>query len=169
MKHLQILWLLVVVLSCTTWGSESRLAAGVKADKILIIKSAHTMTLLNGASVLKTYKVAIGRGPVGPKTQRGDHKTPEGNYVIDAKKSVSRFHRALHVSYPSPADRRRAQQDGVDPGGDIEIHGSQNGLGWTGSLHQTIDWTNGCIAVTDNEIDEIWRVVSVGTPVEIRP
>jgi murein L,D-transpeptidase YafK len=118
---------------------------------------------------LRTYSIAIGRSPVGAKTRSGDHKTPEGNYVIDAKKSNSRFHRALHLSYPSQTDRERAQAAGVDPGGDVEIHGIENGLGWIGSLHRKLDWTDGCIAVTDGEMDEIWIRVTVGTPIEIRP
>jgi murein L,D-transpeptidase YafK len=132
------------------------------------MKSAHTLTLMKGTLELRTYKIAIGRNPVGAKTQRGDHKTPEGEYVIDAMKSSSRFHRALHLSYPNVADRDRAQAAGVNPGGDVEIHGIQNGLGWIGSLHRSIDWTDGCIAVTDDEIEDIWKRVGVGTA-EIRP
>jgi murein L,D-transpeptidase YafK len=124
---------------------------------------------MKGDRELATYKVALGRNPAGAKTQRGDHKTPEGNYVIDAMKRNSRFHRALHISYPNLADHERAQAAGVNPGGDVEIHGIENGLGWIGSLHRSIDWTDGCIAVTDNEIEEIWNKVKVGTPVEIGP
>lgn len=89
--------------------------------------------------------------------------------MIDSKKNPSRFHLALHLSYPNPADRERAQREGVNPGGDVEIHGIENGLGWVGDLHRHVDWTDGCIAVTDSEIDEIWKAVAVGTPVEIRP
>jgi murein L,D-transpeptidase YafK len=111
----------------------------------------------------------LGRNPVGAKTRHGDHKTPEGNYIVDAKKNKSRFHRALHISYPNQADRERVQRDGVKPGGEVEIHGVQNGLGWLGARHRRIDWTDGCIAVTNDEIDEIWKMVDVGTPVEIRP
>lgn len=124
---------------------------------------------MKGSRELRTYKIAIGRNPLGAKTQRGDHKTPEGNYVIDAMKSNSRFHRALHISYPNLTDRERSQTDGVNPGGDVEIHGIQNGLGWIGSLHRSIDWTDGCMAVTDDEIEDIWNRVGSGTPVEIRP
>lgn len=169
MKHLQQPLLLILLLCCGGCGSHDQIANGAKADRLLVIKSARTMTLFNGHTTLKTYKVAIGRSPVGPKTQRGDHKTPEGDYIIDTKRGTSRFYRALHISYPNESDRRRAQQAGVDPGGDVEIHGIQNGLGWIGSLHRAIDWTDGCVAVTDDEMDEIWRVVDIGTPVEIRP
>jgi murein L,D-transpeptidase YafK len=84
-------------------------------------------------------------------------------------KEHSRFHRALHISYPNAEDRTRAQAGGYDPGGDVEIHGIENGLGWIGSLQRTIDWTDGCVALTDEEMDGIWNSVDVGTPVEIRP
>lgn len=139
------------------------------ASKIVIVKSAHTLTLISGTRSLHTYKVAIGRSPVGPKTRKGDHKTPEGEYIIDAKKEHSRFYRALHISYPSESDREQARNRGEDPGGDVEIHGIENGLGWIGGLHRSIDWTDGCIALTDGEMDEIWNRVPVGTPVGIKP
>ena len=117
----------------------------------------------------ETYKVALGSEPVGPKEQRGDHKTPEGVYAVDAKVAQSEFHRALHLSYPSAADRERARKMGVSPGGDVEIHGLGAKWGWVGAAHQEYDWTDGCVAVTNQEIDEIWPLVAVGTPVEIRP
>jgi murein L,D-transpeptidase YafK len=139
------------------------------ADKILIVKSARTLSLMSGGQVLRSYRVALGRNPVGPKTRQGDHKTPEGLYAIDAKKEHSRFYHALHISYPNADDRKRAQEGSYDPGEDVEIHGIENGLGWIGRLHRRIDWTDGCVAITDAEIDEIWATVDVGTPVEIRP
>jgi murein L,D-transpeptidase YafK len=126
------------------------------------------MTLYSKGQVLRTYRVALGRGSGNPKRQQGDHETPEGLYSIDAKNAHSRFHLALHVSYPNTQDRERAQKLGVDPGGDIMIHGIENGLGWLGSLQHQIDWTDGCIALTDQEIAEVWKLVPVGTPVEIR-
>jgi murein L,D-transpeptidase YafK len=140
-----------------------------RVDKIVIVKADHTLSLMSGESVIRTYQVALGRNPIGPKTRQGDHRTPEGLYVVDAKKSQSRFHLALHLSYPNEADRERAQKENVNPGSDVEIHGIENGLGWIGSLHRHADWTDGCIAVTDSEIEEIWTAVAVGTPVEIRP
>ncbi|HEX3091534.1 MAG TPA: L,D-transpeptidase family protein [Candidatus Angelobacter sp.] len=140
-----------------------------EADKILIVKSAHTMTLLSGGKMLKTYKVALGGVPVGPKRVEGDHKTPEGNYVIDAKNARSRFHLALHISYPSAADTETARKLGSRPGGAIMIHGLASSFAYLGPLHRQTDWTDGCIAVTNAEIEEIWRLVPVGTRVEIRP
>jgi murein L,D-transpeptidase YafK len=144
-------------------------AAQVTADRIVIVKSTRTMTLMSGDKILKTYKVALGTQPIGAKERVGDHKTPEGEYVVDAKKDKSQFHRALHVSYPNAADRARARKLGVSPGGDIEIHGLGDKYGWIGSAHRKIDWTDGCIAVTNEEIDEIFAMVPVGTRIEIRP
>jgi murein L,D-transpeptidase YafK len=139
-----------------------------KATRILILKKEHKMELLSGDKIIKTYTVAVGRGGLAPKQRQGDHLTPEGLYQIDRRNPHSGFYRALHVSYPNEADRERARKLGVDPGGDIMIHGIRNGLGWFGSMQRIVDWTNGCIAVTDVEMDEIWNLVPDGTPVEIR-
>lgn len=137
--------------------------------KVLVLKAQHKLLLLgDDNNILRTYSIAIGRGGLQPKERQGDHKTPEGLYTIDRHKKDSRFHRALHVSYPNATDRERARKAGVDPGGDIMIHGIQNGLGWIGSLHRAVDWTDGCIAVTDAEIEEIYSAVPDGTLVEIR-
>jgi murein L,D-transpeptidase YafK len=159
--------LCVVALLLLAIPSQGKTA--LQADKILIVKSAHTMTLLSGGKMLKTYKVALGGVPVGPKRVEGDHKTPEGNYVIDAKNAHSRFHLALHVSYPSAADTETARKLGSRPGGAIMIHGLASSFAYLGALHRQTDWTDGCISVTNPEIEEIWRLVPVGTRVEIRP
>jgi murein L,D-transpeptidase YafK len=119
--------------------------------------------------VVKTYRIALGAAPVGPKERQGDHKTPEGTYFISGRNANSQYHRSLRVSYPSAEDRARAAKRGVSPGGDIMIHGLPNGYGWVGRGHLSKDWTEGCIAVTDPEIEEIWSLVADGTPVEIRP
>ena len=143
--------------------------AQIKADKILVEKAARRLTLFFADQKLKEYRIALGFSPIGPKECEGDGRTPEGNYTIDFHKPDSAFHRALHVSYPSAADSTRAAEAGVLPGGDIMIHGLPNGLGALGPAHRLRDWTAGCIAVTDSEIDEIWNVVKDGTPIEIRP
>jgi murein L,D-transpeptidase YafK len=140
-----------------------------EADKIVIVKSARTMALLRDGKTLKTYRVALGTVAVGPKRIEGDHKTPEGNYVIDAKNAHSRFHLALHISYPSPADTETARKLGSRAGGAIMIHGLPGSFAYLGALHRQTDWTDGCIAVTNAEIEEIWKLVPVGTRVEIRP
>jgi len=143
--------------------------AEVKADRIIVHKKSRTMELTVGGRVLKTYKIALGGEPVGPKTQQGDHRTPEGIFVIDRRNARSQFHRSLHISYPRPEDSERARKLGVSPGGDIFIHGLPNGYGFLGPAHRLHDWTDGCIAVTDQEIEEIWRMVDDGTTVEIHP
>lgn len=124
---------------------------------------------MKGPQVLKSYKVALGTQPVGAKERQGDHKTPEGQYSVDRKIPNSQFHLALHLSYPNASDRERAHKLGVPPGGDVEIHGFPAAFAWLGSLHRRIDWTDGCIAVTNAEIEEIYALINVGTPVEIRP
>jgi len=140
-----------------------------KADKIIVYKSKHELQLLHQGKVIKSYAVALGKQPQGPKTQQGDNKTPEGLYTIDARNSQSRFYKALHISYPNQKDRGQARRVNVNPGGDILIHGLPNALGFLGRLHLFLDWTKGCIAVTNQEIDEIWQLVDNGTPIEIRP
>jgi murein L,D-transpeptidase YafK len=161
--------LVVAIAAITAHFLSTRVPLHQQATKVLVLKSDHKLLLLGAdGSVIHTYAIAIGRGGVQPKEHQGDHRTPEGLYVIDRHKRDSRFHRALHVSYPNDADRERARKLGIDPGGDIMIHGIQNGLGWIGSLHRAIDWTDGCMAVTDPEIEEIWAAVPDGTPVEIR-
>jgi murein L,D-transpeptidase YafK len=140
-----------------------------KVDSILILKKDHLLELLSGGKVIRTYKVALGRGGLAPKQREGDARTPEGHYIIDFRNDRSGYDRALHISYPNAEDRKRAAQLGVAPGGAIMIHGIENGFGWMGSAHRLYDWTLGCVAVTDPEIDEIWNLVPVGTPVEIRP
>jgi murein L,D-transpeptidase YafK len=141
----------------------------LQADEIVIVKSQRTLTLLRRGKALKTYKVALGGQPLGAKTQLGDERTPEGSYTIDRRNARSQFHLALHISYPNPADRERAKDLGVDPGGDIMIHGLPPAWAFLGPLHRQSDWTLGCVAVTDAEIEEIWKMVPNGARVEIRP
>ena len=136
--------------------------AAQQADAIRVSKSERRMQLLRDGKVLRTYRIALGDAPVGHKRQQGDERTPEGDYTISFRNTKSRFHLSLRVSYPNAADRAQAAARGVDPGGDIMIHGNTP-PGYTG------DWTDGCIAVTDAEIEEIWRLVPVGTPIRIDP
>jgi murein L,D-transpeptidase YafK len=139
-----------------------------QADQIVIVKSEHTMTLLSHGKPIKTYRVALGTGDTGPKDHKGDHRTPEGKYIIDSRNPNSRFHLALHVSYPNATDKARAKAQGLLPGGDIMIHGVEKRYEYLGALQHNYDWTDGCIAVTNHEIEEIWALVPVGTSVEIR-
>jgi murein L,D-transpeptidase YafK len=139
------------------------------ADRILVEKSARRMTLLRGETVLKTYRVSLGREPLGAKEFEGDQRTPEGTYTIDFHKPDSDYHLALHISYPEQRDIDRAAPHNRSAGSDIMIHGLRNGDGWIGGFHRQSDWTAGCIAVTDFEIEEIYRAVPDGTPIEIQP
>jgi murein L,D-transpeptidase YafK len=147
----------------------SPLYALPRADRITVHKKEHTMELMHAGTVIKAYKIALGRNPVGPKQREGDFRTPEGVYVIDSRNAKSQYHRSLHISYPNTSDRERARKLHVSPGGDVMIHGLPNGYGYLGAAHRRWDWTYGCIAVTDEEIDEIWSLVDNGTPIEIRP
>jgi len=149
-------------------GAKTGLLRAGRADSVVVEKGEHRMTLFAGGEALGVYQVAIGKTE-GKKERIGDLKTPEGLYHIDAKNPNSRFHLALHVSYPNADDLARARQLGVATGGDIMIHGLPNGQGKAGATHRNYDWTNGCVAVTDQEIEEIFGAVPVGTPVRIKP
>lgn len=140
-----------------------------RVDRIEVRKADRVMILYQGPRELGRYQVALGFAPEGDKTREGDGKTPEGVYRIDRRNDRSRFHLSLGVSYPSAADRAAARAAGVDPGGDIFIHGLPNGYGAVGAAHRLRDWTLGCIAVTNAEIEEIWSRVPIGTPIEIKP
>ncbi len=136
--------------------------ASEQADAIHVTKAARKMELLRDGKILRTYHVALGGAPAGHKRQQGDQRTPEGHYTITYRNAQSRYHLSLRVSYPNAADRARASKRGVDPGGDIMIHGATP-PGYAG------DWTEGCVAVTNAQIEEIWRLVPVGTPIRIDP
>ena len=142
---------------------------GTVADRVVIEKAVRTLKLYSDGRLLTTYRVALGPNATGPKEREGDGRTPEGRYVIDSHRKDSGFHRALHISYPNDDDRRRARRLGVSPGGAIMIHGLPNGMGAIGKAHVARDWTQGCIAVTNEEIEELWRVVPNGTRVDIKP
>ncbi|MFO1465643.1 MAG: L,D-transpeptidase family protein [Steroidobacteraceae bacterium] len=163
--------LLVATVGFMAWAQwpSQKLHPSVHADHIVVTKSQRTLQLFSRGVLLKTYAISLGRHPEGAKTQQGDGRTPEGAYQLDYHKSDSSFHRALHISYPSAQDRANAHAHGVDPGGLVMVHGIKKGLGWLGRAHRLVDWTDGCVAVTDAEIEEIYGAVSDGTPIEIRP
>jgi len=138
-------------------------------DRIVVEKSARQLSVFCASKRIKTYRIALGRNFIGAKEQEGDMKTPEGVYEIDHRNPQSSFHLGLHVSYPSEEDNARATERGVSAGCDIMIHGLPNGHGWIGAFHRWRDWTAGCIALTDEEIEELWRVTPDSTAIEIRP
>lgn len=162
---------LPIVAGALVWANqhENPLPAEARADLLVLEKSKRQLTLYRDGQPLKTYPVALGRQPVGAKQEEGDRKTPEGNYLIDYRNAGSGYFRSMHISYPAAADREAARQRGVSPGGDIMIHGLRNGVGWMGKLHRLADWTLGCVALTNAEMEELWRAVPNGTPIELRP
>jgi len=149
--------------------NETALPADTKIDRILVEKSKRQLSIFRDGKKLKTYRVALGQNPIGPKQEEGDMKTPEGIYQIDGRNPKSDFHLALHISYPSDEDMARAAERGASAGCDIMIHGITNGMGWIGAAHREKDWTAGCVALTDEEIEQLWRVTPDGTIIEIRP
>jgi murein L,D-transpeptidase YafK len=134
-----------------------------------VLKSARRLILLRNDRVLRDYAVALGKNPKGPKRRHGDGRTPEGRYWLDWRIEDSKYHRAIHVSYPNENDRDFAGRAGIAPGDGVMIHGLPQGTRWIGQDHLGFDWTNGCIGVTDDEMNEIWELVDDGTPIEIRP
>lgn len=170
MRFYIIISLIAMILNITDAYAMSALGGKhIKADRILVEKSSRRMILLLEDKIIKIYKISLGMQPVGAKIKRGDNKTPEGNYYIAGRKQNSRFHRSLKISYPNDKDLERAKILGVDPGGDIMIHGVQKNHKALDRIHKLKDWTQGCIAVKNHEIEEIWSAVSDGAPIEILP
>lgn len=153
------------VASSPVTGVHSR----VLADSIVVQKSRHTLTLYSWGHPVRTFLVALGTNPVGDKIRQGDGRTPEGLFHIDARNPESRYYKSLHISYPDAAHIRAARSRGVPAGGDIMIHGLPPRYAFVGAAHRDYDWTEGCIALTDQEIDELWQEVPDGTPIDIKP
>lgn len=154
----------VLLLACA-----GNAAFSATVTRAVVHKSKREMLLFSGDRLLKSYRIALGRNPIGPKQQQGDGKTPEGKYVISGRNPKSLFHLSLRISYPSREDSQRARRMGVSPGGDIMIHGLPNRVEKLEGLGLADDWTEGCIAVTNEEIRELWNLLPNGTPIEILP
>lgn len=161
------LFTLAIFSSRASSASDPPLPPSAMADKVVVLKSERKLLLMKGDAVLKTYSVSLGGNPVGPKVRQGDSKTPEGKYVLDRHNALSHYHRSIHISYPNAEDVARAKKLGVSPGGDVFVHGQPHDF--SGTSQELGDWTDGCIAVTNAEMDEIWRAAPDGTPIEIRP
>jgi murein L,D-transpeptidase YafK len=162
-KHMRyMVAALIFIASCSAF-------AGDKADRVVVIKSTKTLSLYKSERLLGTYSVVFGANPVGHKQQEGDERTPEGRYILDFKKSDSAFYKAIHISYPNTQDIESAKKRGVSPGGLIMIHGQKNGLGWVSFISQKFNWTDGCIALNNKDMDFIWEAIEAGTPIEIKP
>lgn len=141
----------------------------VHIDKIEVYKAKHELHLIKNGKLYRSYKVALGDSPTGKKHQEGDEKTPEGKYTINGRNAASHYHLSLRISYPDANDIAWAKRHNVKPGGNIMIHGLPNGKGYIGMAHRLHDWTDGCIALTDEEIEEVWKLVPDGTPIELFP
>ena len=155
---------------CLAWAHwpTAPLPEGTRADRIVVAKRDRTLTLYQGSTFVRQYSVSLGRAPVGAKEREGDKKTPEGIYRIIEHKRDSSYYRALRVSYPEPHDVERARKRGHSPGSDIMVHGLPNGLGVIGRTHRWLDWTAGCIAVTNAEMHQLFHGVIPGATIEIR-
>lgn len=140
----------------------------VKADMVVVFKSKRVLILMREGEIFKTYRICLGKQPEGHKIKAGDRKTPEGRYILDSRNPKSKFYLAIHVSYPNEDDVLKARKLGVSPGGGIMIHGMPNGQDGD-RMSSRVDWTDGCIAVSNSEMEEIWQFVQDGTPIEIKP
>jgi len=163
-KTISILSILIVLSISAAYAGSI-----LSADKVLVIKSERKMILLNNGAVIKTYPIMLGQNPVGHKQERGDDRTPEGEYVLRGRNPQSRYHRSIHISYPNKADEEAARKKGVDPGRYIAIHGLPEKSEEAEWDYIERDWTDGCIAVTNEQIEEIWELVKDGTPIVIKP
>jgi murein L,D-transpeptidase YafK len=172
-KKNKFLLIIILMLSGTClylyFKPNSELNINSKIDNIVVYKSKRQLLAYSNGKLLKTYKISLGKNPVGAKHHQGDNKTPEGVYSINGKNPKSIAYKNLGISYPNKVDVERARKLGKPTGGDIKIHGMMNGLGFIGRLHICFDWTNGCIAVTDREIDELFKYVKTGAKIEIVP
>lgn len=160
--------ILLVITGIYYFYPIQKIPSNVTIDKLVAVKSQHKLYAYSKGKLIVTYTIAIGKNPIGAKEYEGDLKTPEGNYTIFDKNPNSAYHKNLGISYPNADDIKRAKELNKPKGGDIKIHGLQNGKGYIGKLHRIKDWTNGCVALTDEEIDEIYNHIPIGTPIEIR-
>jgi murein L,D-transpeptidase YafK len=152
-----------------SYNSEMIIPDSVKVDSVAVFKSGRKLTLYSNGKEVKTYSVSLGKNPVGHKEKEGDKKTPEGSYILDRRLENSKYHLAIHISYPNEQDKLNAERLGVSPGGDIMLHGLPNRLEFLEDYYANTDWTDGCIAVSNDEMDEIWKLVEDGTPITIYP
>jgi murein L,D-transpeptidase YafK len=158
-----------VLLALMCLATSPALHAAGKADMVRVVKSEKRLYLLKENDVFASYPVKFGANPEGHKQQQGDERTPEGLYFLTYKNSNSAFYRSIHISYPNAEDQENARSLGVDPGGDIMIHGQANGWEWAGFLTQLVNWTDGCVALSNGNMDLVWNAIEPGTPIEILP
>ena len=168
-KYRFVLLISICFLILCSVKSRGGLSSKSIIDKIVVLKSKRILLIYTQNQVVKTYKIALGRQPVGKKEIEGDKKTPEGNYTIWKKGPHAKYHKYLFISYPNKSDVINAHKKNKEPGGLIYIHGLNKRYAKVGKLHTLSDWTLGCIAVTNDEIDELYKLINVGTKIEIKP
>ncbi len=170
LKKLRLLFIgTFVVLIAYYCFPQGKFPATVTIDNILVLKSKRQLLAYSNGQLIKTYKISLGRNPKRQKEYEGDKKTPEGKYTINEKNSKSDFYKNLGISYPNQADIERARKMKQPTGGSIKIHGLKNGFAFIGKFQRWIDWTAGCIALTNEEIDELYEHTPIGTQIEIKP
>ena len=158
---MRVLFLILCLIPAISYAQDM-------ADRVLVEKSKKTLSLYRGDKLLSRFHVVFGANPVGHKQEEGDERTPEGKYLLDYKKADSAFYKAIHISYPNADDIANANQRGVSAGGAIMIHGQRNYFGWASFATRYFNWTNGCVALSNNDMDALWSAVDEGTPIEIR-
>ncbi|MCT4655772.1 MAG: L,D-transpeptidase [Cohaesibacter sp.] len=169
--------ILISIIGFLSWQSRaisappSLASNSERIDHIVVEKAARSLSLYRGGALVKRYSIKLGFAPVGQKAQEGDGKTPEGIYRINRRNGRSKYHLSLGLDYPLPAQRRAAKAKGINPGGDIFIHGQPNQLKNIPLAPSRLphDWTDGCVALSNDEIEEIWKLTPIGTKVEILP
>ena len=173
MTNRKKIWLSIffifLVMTVYYFYPENKLPTDIQINKLIVYKSNGELLAYSNGKLVKTYKISIGRQPFGKKEFKGDEKTPEGIYQINNKNAKSDYHKNLGISYPNKADIKNAKRLGKQTGGDIKIHGIKNKMGFIGKFHRWFNWTQGCIAVTDEEIDELYNSVKIGTKIDIKP
>ena len=169
-KIIKYLFLLLFVgLTVYYFYPETKIKDKIKVDRILVLKSKRQLQAFSNGKLVKIYTISLGRNPIGDKEFEGDKRTPEGLYTINDKNPNSGYHKNLGVSYPNQNDIEEANKIDKPTGGQIKIHGIRNGIGFIGKFQRWFDWTAGCMALTNSEIDELYEHTTIGTPIEIRP
>ena len=163
------IYCVLIALLIIAMSANIPFACGLKADRVLVKKEEHKLYLIKDGRIFKEYTISLGLNPVGHKQQKGDKRTPEGSYLLDRRNPKSKFYKSIHISYPNERDRQVALAKGVDPGGDLAIHGLPTESEDEAWDYIERDWTDGCIAVTNEEMEEIWNLIDDGTPIEIMP
>lgn len=151
-------------LTCPVWANNSD-----DVDRIIVSKSDRQLYLMSGETIIRTYPISLGKNPEGHKTRQGDQRTPEGRYFLDWRNPESQYYLAMHISYPNHKDLQYALKQGISPGNNIMLHGLPNKYADGEKVFLDLDWTDGCIAVSNEAIEEIWHMVADNTVIDIIP